>query len=268
MRRFYTFLLLLTCAACDMQQDIEVAMPAHTPITFVECYLEPGAPIRALATQSVAFFDSAEVAPADDLDIIIFRNGEQVHLKNEYQVDSLHNNIFNYISKDTVRYDRSSRWEMVVYRQEKEIARSEARFLPKPVIKDISYTLGADSLIALEIELEDNAAEENYYRLRVYAKGEFPGSGFSSLWTDEAAKGGTLRLHTGFSVKTPNDVLHITVYQVDKPYYTYLKSLQKAFDANYNPFAQPANIESNLQGEAMGVFTAVTGTTQTLTIIR
>lgn len=268
MRKFYSFLLLLTFAACSMQEDIEVDLPAHTPISFIECYLEPGVPIRALATESVGFFEKLELAPADDLQIHLYRNGEQIQLVNEYLVDTVHNNVFNYLSSHVIEYDQNSSWELVVHRQEQEIARGETRFLPKPEIEKIGYTLGNDSLIALQVTLKDNPAEANYYRIRARAKGAFAANGYEGIWTDEAAKEGKLKLNTGFKLKTPNDTLVITLYQLDKGYYTYLRSLQKAFDANYNPFAQPANIESNLQGEAMGVFTAVSGTTEMVYIAR
>lgn len=268
MHKALLFFLLLLGAACSMQQDIEVNLPAHTPIPFVECYLEPGVPARVLATQSVAFFEKLEVAPEDDLNVRLYRNGEEILLKDEYLVDSTHNNVFNYISSDTVHYDQTSQWELVVHKEEKEIARGEARFLPRPEIEKINYTLGADSLIALEIKIKDNPEEKNYYRVRIYAKDEFPGSGFNVLYTDEIARGGTLTVHTGLTLRTPNNGLVVSVYHLEESYYTFLRSLQKAFDANYNPFAQPANVESNLQGEAMGVFTAVSGVTELVYVDR
>jgi hypothetical protein len=268
MHRSLLFFLLLLGAACSMQQDIEVDLPAHTPITFVECYLEPGVPARVLATESVSFFEKLELAPADDLDIRLYRNGEEIPLVNKYLVDSSHNNVFNYISSDTVHYDQNSHWELVVHKQEKEIARGEARFLPKPEIDTISYTLGADSLIALEIKIRDNPDLENFYRVRIHAKDEFPGNGYNGLYTDEIAKGSILTIRTGLTLRTPNNGLVVTVYHLEESYYTYLRSLQKTFDANYNPFAQPANIESNLQGEAMGVFTAVSGVTKLVYVDR
>lgn len=260
--------LLLLTSACEMQQDIEVKVPAHEPVTLIECYLEPGAPARILATKSVAFFDSVELVPADDLQISLFENGQPIQLENKYQGDSVYYNVFNYISSHKVNFDENARWELVVRRQEEEIARGTAQFLPKPKIKSINYQLSADSLLSLEIEVEDNPLQENYYRLRVRTMDMIPSSGFRGLWNDQTASGNTLKLNTGPGLKAKTDTIIISLYHIDKSYYTFMRSVQKAYDANYNPFAQPANLESNLRGPAMGIFTAVSAVHDTIYLQR
>ncbi len=255
--------------ACDMQQEIEVDLPAQTPVTLIECYLEEGFPARALATESVAFFDSVEIKPADDLQITLLQGNRQISLTNAYEIDTLFHDAFNYTSTDTIEYEENSVWEIVVSRQDTEVARGFTRFLPKPVVKNINYTLNAhDSLISLQVLVEDNPNQENFYRLTMYPDGFNPSSGYKGIWSDQAASGNIIQMNTGFSFKATMDQLVVTIYHIDKPYYTFLESLQKASEANYNPFAQPANIESNLEGEAQGVFTAVSAVTYYLQLKR
>lgn len=264
-------ILLLTAffaSACSMQQEIEVDLPQHNSVTFIECYLEAGVPARALATQSVSFFDSLEVKPADDLQFTLYRNGEQINLKNEYEVDEFHQTVYNYISSDNIEYDAHAHWELVVHRQEKEIARGSTRFLSKPVIKHINYSLTADSLLAVEVKIEDDPGQENFYRLSIHSQGRKSDDGFKGVWNDNTAANGVLKLSTGYAIKAYSDSVSVSVYHIDREYYDFLHSLQKAYEANYNPFAQPSNIESNLRGEAMGVFTAVAGTTEVIYVKR
>ena len=252
--------------ACNMHQDIVVDLPQHTPVTFVECYLEPGAPARVLATQSVAFFDSVEIKPVDGLDIHLYRNGELVPLTNTYQIDSFYHSAYNYVSSEEIEYDANAVWELIVHREEKEIARAVTKFLPKPIIKGTRYTLSADSILSLEIQVADDPGQDNYYKLYVHHKGMLPSSGFKGIWTDQAAENGMLNLKTGPEFRLKNDSVVVSLYHIDKAHYNFLRSLEKASNANYNPFAQPANIESNLKGEAMGLFTTLSSTTYTIKV--
>lgn len=271
MRAILIFLLPLffLATACDMQQEIEVDLPHQAPVTLIECYLEEGLPARALATKSVAFFDSAEIVPANDLDISLLQGNRQIQLVNAYAVDSFYNNAYNYISPDTIRYEENSVWEIIVSRQGQELARGMSRFLPKPRVKNINYSLNSkDSLLSVQVQIEDDPAQENYYRLTVYNYNFDPSSGYKGIWSDQTASGNIIKMNTGFKLKAAHDVVVVMVYQIDKAYYTFLESLQKASEANYNPFAQPANIESNLQGDAQGVFTAISGTRHLLHLKR
>lgn len=271
MRTILIFLLplVLVAAACEMQQEIEVDLPPQAPVTFIECYLEEGLPARALATQSVAFFDSAEVVPANDLEISLSQGNRQIQLTNAYSIDSFYNNAYNYISPDTIQYEENSVWEIVVRRQGQELARGVSRFLPKPRVKNINYSLQSqDSLLSVQVQIEDNPAQENYYRLTIHNIDFDPSSGFMGIWSDQTASGNLIQMNTGFKLKAVKNVMVVTVYQIDKAYYTFLESLQKAAEANYNPFAQPSNVISNLQGDAQGVFTAVSGSSHHLQLKR
>ena len=263
-----SMLTALLASACSMQQEIEVDLPQHNSLTFIECYLEEGVPARALATQSVSFFDSLEVKAADNLQFTLYRNGEQINLTNEYEVDEFHQTVYNYISSANIDYDEHAQWELVVHRQDKEIARGSTRFLSKPVIKQINYSLTADSLLSVEVKIEDNPVQENYYRLSMHSQGRKSDDGFNGVWNDNTAVDGVLKLSTGYSIKAYSDSVYVSVYHIDREYYDFLHSLKKAYEANYNPFAQPANVESNLQGEAKGVFTAVAGQTEVFYVKR
>lgn len=272
MRSLYCLFILLPGllgGACSMQQDITIDVPPHTPVTFVECYLEPGQPARALATKSVGFFEGVEIEPANNLQLYLYHNGVPFSLANTVVIDSSQREIYNYNAAYEIAHDTSSQWELVVHQDEREIARSSARFLSKPKISDILYSVGAvDSIVSVEVHVADDPQQDNFYRLRVKWKGSSRGGGFEGIWTDQSASGGKIKLNAGAALKAYNDTILVSVYQIDEAYYTFLRSLEKARDANYNPFAQPANVEGNLKGEAIGIFTAMSGTTEIIVLDR
>lgn len=268
-KRYFLWLsVLAVLSSCSMQEEVDIDLPTHTPVTLIECYLEPGQPAKALATRSLGYFDESEVAAANDLRISLHHKGRSIHLVNSYVVDSARRIAYNYYSTDTILYLEGASWEMIVSDKEKEIARGTATFLSKPVIKSIDYTIDAQDNIVLDILLEDNPASEDYYRVLLHQGGSPAWGDFDGLWTDEKAKDGVLKIITGQNVLLYGGWVAVSVYHLDKSHYEFIRSLDKARDANYNPFSQPANIRSNLVGESMGVFTAVSGIVDTVHIKR
>lgn len=255
-------------AACSMQEEVDIDLPEHTPVTLIECYLEPGQPARALATKSLGYFDDLEAAAENGLQISLHTNGRSIHMVNQLVVDSLRRVSYNYYSEDTISYQEGTSWEMIVWNNEQEIARGTASFLPKPALRKIDYVLDAENKVSLQLEVEDNPATEDFYRVMLHLDGSPPWGHFDGLWTDVKAEGGTLKITTGHQVEMFGDQLYVSVYRLDKNHYDFIQSLKKAYDANYNPFAQPANLESNLTGESTGVFAAISVTRDTLYIKR
>ncbi|WP_161622720.1 DUF4249 family protein [Cesiribacter andamanensis] len=251
-----------------MHQEMEVELPPHAPITFIECYLDPEAPLRAIATNSLPFFDSLEISAADDLDIYLRQGQQEYKLQNGYAIDSVNRAAYNYQADDTVRYQEGEVWELVVWRQEEEIARGKSTFLSKPQIKNIAYTISPDSLLSLAITLKDNPATENFYRITILQGEEFGYNRrtFEGIWTDQFAEGEELTLHIGSLVRVWATSVCIRVDHLEEGYYSYLRSIEKANEANYNPFAQPANVESTLQGTARGIFTTISCTKEILVV--
>ncbi|WP_224995576.1 DUF4249 family protein [Cesiribacter sp. SM1] len=271
MAPFRTLLCLVPIAlmaACSMQEEVDIDLPGHTPVTLVECYLEPGQPARALATKSLGYFDDLEAAAENGLQISLHSGGRSINLVNRLVVDSVRRVSYNYYSEDTISYQEGVSWEMIVWNNEKEIARGTASFLPRPVFRKIDYALDAEGKVSLELEVEDNPATEDFYRVMLHLEGSPPWGHFDGLWTDANAAGGVLKITTGHQVEMFGDRLFVSVYRLDKNHYEFIESLKKAYDANYNPFAQPANLESNLVGESTGVFTAISLTRDTLQIRR
>lgn len=252
-----------------MHQNMDIELPAHEPVTLIECYLTPGNSIKAIATRSVSFFDEVEVRDADDLSIWVYQPGQEIQLTHGLFVDSVQQAAYNYFSlDDTVHYAEGESWQMVVRRGEEEIARGTTKFLPQPVIKNISYNIRPDSLISVSVTLQDSPNTTNYYRVMLFQDGSPPWGHFDSIWTDQYAEGEELTIHIGPHVELWGDWLDVRIDHIDEGYYKFLNSLGKASSANYNPFAQPANIESNLEGKAFGVFTAISRTTERVMVER
>ena len=268
MRNFLVAIsILFSMLGCSMQQEMEVVLPAQEPVILVEFYLSPDQPLKAVATRSVGFFDDLELVHANDLRVRVNHKGQEYPLTQVTFVDSIQRAAYNYISiEDTVRYAEGDTWEMVVRKGEEEIARGSTRFLPKPQIKEVDYSVSEDSIISLSIKLADPPEQQNYYRVMLFQPGSPPWGHFDGIWTDQFSQNGELTIHIGPHVKLGGATLVVQVDHLEEGYYNFLHSLDKASNSNYNPFAQPANIESTLEGKAVGVFTAISRTTEQLQI--
>lgn len=73
--------LLALLSACDMEKDIEVDLPDHAPQLVVECYLEPGKPLRATVLESSGYFDEPVPPLVPDARVYITHNGQRVELE-------------------------------------------------------------------------------------------------------------------------------------------------------------------------------------------
>ena len=266
--RFQQFLLLIlpvVLLACEMKQDVELDLPAVKQEVIVECYLEPGGEYRALVTKSLDFFESTQLEGVDTAQIIISSGEEEIALWNLRQADTLYNKVFNYWHSDTVEYKEGKEYQISISLNGETIVSGKTRFLPKATIKDISFSFDTDTTAAAQIKIEDNNPDKkNYYRVVIRGTNPKHAPTYDEIWTDETAQDGVL------TVKTPAVFIAgwgpaVNIFHIDEKYYRFLKSVQQARDANYNPFMQPSTIQSTLDG-ATGVFTALSLSTDTVVV--
>lgn len=255
-------LMLAFMAACDMQQDITVNLPPHKEIFVVECFLEPGQEHQALMTKSVNFFEGKWLEGIDGAEIIISSIDGDRTLTNLNKTDTLYYKVFNYYHPDEVVYEEGKEYQITVKYGDEVQASGKTRFLPKVDIEDVYFRQNADSLLATYVEIADNPDEDNYYKVVLKMAGDRTGTNYEGVWDDLDAKDGTLTVHTTH-ILPPGGPVVVNVYHIDKQYYEFLKSVTQAREANYNPFTQPATIQSTLDG-AVGVFTAISLTSDTV----
>lgn len=258
-------LLFFAVAACDMQQDVEVKLPPHEETVVVECYLEPGQPHQVLVTKSLDFFEGKWLEGVDSAEVQISSVDEIRTLRNRNITDTSFHKVFNYYHPDTVVYEEGKEYQISVkYGNELRVS-GKTRFLPKAEIERIYFRQNKDSLMAAYVEIADQPDEENFYKVVLRSPGDKTGTNYEGAWDDSGARDGKVRVSTEH-ILPHNMNVSVHVYHIDKKYYEFLKTLEQAIQANYNPFTQPANVQSALDG-AVGVFAAISVSSDTVRAI-
>lgn len=255
-------LLPALLAACEMQQNVNVQLPPHEETLVVECYLEPGQEHQALVTKSLSFFDGKWLEGIDGAEVIISSVDEERHLINLNKTDTLFYKVYNYYHPDEVVYEEGKEYRITIKDGDEVKASGKTRFLPKVAIENVYFRQNADSLLATYVEIADDPAEDNYYKVVLKMAGDRTGTNYEGVWDDSGAKDGILTAYTTHLLPPSGEVV-VNVYHIDKQYYEFLKSVKQAREANYNPFTQPATVQSTLDG-AVGVFAAISLTSDTV----
>lgn len=250
--------------SCEMQEDVNIELPSHEGELIVECYLEPGKPYRALVSRSLDFFESDKLEGVNGAVVKISTPDGPIELLNFVETDTLYKKVYNYGHQDSVGYEEGAEYQLTVEVDGQLSVAGRTRFLPKVSFGDYNFKFGADTMAAMLLEVEDNPLEENYYRLVL--RGTQPGMGttYDVLLTDEDASNGKLKIYTPYILKEGWQVV-VNLYHIEKTYYNFLKSVLKARETNYNPFMQPATLESGLEGST-GIFTTISLSSDTIMI--
>lgn len=259
-------LLSVLSIACERQSEVELDLPPHEGELIVECYLEPGKPYRALVSRSVDFFESEKLDGVNGAVVKISSPEGPVELSNFVDADTLYKKVFNYGHQDSVKYAEGAEYQLTVEIDGKLSVSGRAKFLPKVSFGGYHYKYGADTMAALFLGVDDNPSEENYYRLVLRGTQPEYGTTYDELFSDKDFNG-RLDIHTPYILKDGWTVV-VNLYHIDQTYYNFLKSVKKARDTNYNPFMQPASLESGVEGGegTTGIFTALSLTSDTVRI--
>lgn len=263
--KYLILTLLFSAMGCQMQQDIDVELPPHQQELVVECYLEPGEPYRALVTHTTSFYEETTVAVVDTAEVLIYAADEDRKLRPINSIDTSYNKIFNYWHPNNVVYEEGKEYQISISVKGEVKATGKTRFLPKANILKFEQKADSDSMASVFVHIDDNPEEENYYRLMMRGTNPQAGYTYDGVWTDEEAVNGTLVAYTPYLFVRGWSNVVVNLYHIDKDYYEFLKSIRQARDANYNPFMQPASIQSTLEG-ATGAFAAISLTSDTISI--
>ncbi len=278
MKKYITGLLAaLALGACNLEKEIDLALPAYDGQPVVECYLEPGKPFRLLLTRSYGFFDPFGLDSAfldrtliDGAVVTIAYNGRIDTLANTLSAEFMPLKIFNYTGRNLVPATPEVVYELrIVLPDGKEIT-GKTVMLPKVPIDSIKveWSPQRDTLARVLTYITDDRSQENFYRrmLNYGTLDSLPDQDF--LATDRIAQTEIIAFGSAYEL-TEGDTVINTLYHITKDYYDFLESVQLAVFGNQNPFAQPARIKSNVSGSAnpLGIFTCLVYDRDT-TIIR
>lgn len=253
--------------ACNLEQEIEIELPAYQSQYVVECYLEPGQPFTLLLTRSDAYFNPFPIEENQFLENILVEGAtvtikykdETVVLDNGLFFDPVTLKLFNYGSQVVVPEDYEAVFELSIQTPEGETFTSTTQLLPKVPIDSIVVQFNeTDTLARVLTYLTDDRNQSNYYRRMLHQttldsipQQDFPVS-------DRISESETIVFGTAYDYAVGDTVIN-SIFHITQEYYDFLISVQGAIGSNGNPFAQPGRILSNVEGASnpLGIFTGI-----------
>lgn len=261
----YLFTFALTSCG-GLEKEIELEIPIYESELVVECYLEPGQPFNLLLTKSAAYFDPfPDVGPEylesileQNADVTIEHNGQVYELQNGLFFNSQTLKLNNYQSSAPVPNDLENDFTLNISMKDGRKITGRTRILPKVPIDSVvvEFNEEVDTLARVLTYLTDDPAQDNYYRRQLHYStlDSIPDQDFTT--NDDFVDEGKLLFGTGFEFEE-QDTVFTTIFHIDREYFDFLESIFFAVDANGNPFGQPSAINSNVEGDGIGIFTGL-----------
>lgn len=254
--------LLFIMGACNLEKDIEVELPPHTPQLVLECYLEPGKPVRALVTETSGYFDSPELPVVPRANIVItHNNSRQIKLTfSPFQDDST-KKYYTHRSSEVITGKPGDVYTIEVTDEQNRKLTGTTTMMPRVEIDSAEYRYNQKEEAFLLVNFKDDANQRNFYRFTARKRSE---SNWSTEFTstDELTNGIPVTYGTAFDF-AKGDTAFVSLFHIEEKYYNYLESVSDARRSNGNPFAQPGRIKSTVQG-GIGVFTNLAISRKTL----
>jgi len=257
-------------AACNLEQEVDIALPAYDSRPVIEAYLEPGKPFRLLITRSDGYFDafpSIDNFPQgllyDSAQVVITHQGVNYDLENQLAFDPKAGKLYNYVASGTVPENVGEPFELFILFPDGTEAFAQTALLPRVPIDSVVIEfpegdMPEDTLArALTYFTDDPGQQVNFYRRMLHA-GSLDSLRQDFVVDDQAVDDSLIVFGTGFAYAEGDTVIN-TLYHITEPYATFLRSLDAAVSANGNPFGQPSPIISNIEGSAnaLGIFTGL-----------
>jgi hypothetical protein len=257
MKRFHLLLILIlsiaVLPACDLEQDIEVNLPYHEPRIVVECYLQPGKPYRMTVMESTGYFNSPKPVVVTDAEIFITYNGRKIKLSYRPMVSKTTKLFHTHSSHEIMRGKPGDIYGLEITDGKGRKVTGFTKILPVVPIEAVEWKFNEKEKAYLLTSFQDNANEQNYYRYMTHQDSLHTSPLRSFVLSDHLTNGKRISLGSNYDYDR-NDTLIVSLFHIEKQYYDYIKSTEDAKSANGNPFAQPANIKSSIQG-GIGIFT-------------
>jgi len=254
-RKFlYLLLPLLTLfCSCDLQKDIEVDLPAYAPQLVVECYLEPGLPHRLTVLESSSYFETPQPIVVDDAQVYITHNGKRTEVPYKPTYNESSGRLYTHVSEAVMNGKPGDVYGLEGTDDKGRIVTGFTTILPQVPIDTIEWKFNEKEEAYLLTSFQDNPNTADYYRYFVHqdSLNTDPNQNFTS--SDNLSSNKRMSYGSGFDYQR-GDVVIITLFHIEKQYYDFLNSTSNARNANGNPFAQPAQIKSSVQG-GIGIFT-------------
>ncbi|GAB3539664.1 hypothetical protein GCM10027443_36550 [Pontibacter brevis] len=250
---YFLLPLLAIFYGCDMDKDINIELPAHTPQLVVECYLEPGKPYRIAVQESASYFDAPTPPLVPDAKVLITHNGRRIELTYKPKLDNLTGFLYTHSSHEIMNGKPGDIYGLEVTDGKGRRVTGFTTVLPSVPIDTVEWRFNDEGKAILLTSLKDDPNTDNYYRYMTHRDSVTHDSDREFVSTDKLNNGKRITFGSNFRYER-GDTLIVTLFHIEKQYYDFLASADNAKDANGNPFAQPSRIRSSVQG-GIGIFT-------------
>ncbi|QCR21260.1 DUF4249 domain-containing protein [Pontibacter sp. SGAir0037] len=253
------FLYSLFCSigillsACDMEQEITINLPAYTPQLMVECYLEPGIPLRATVLESMSYFDAPQSELLTDVEVYITHNGKRIKLNYKPTYVAVQDKYYTHRSREIMTGKPGDVYTLEVIDSKGRKVTGTTTILPKVPIDTVEWRFNSKEEALLLASFQDDAKTPNFYRFMVHRDSLTSGSDRDYVTNDNLNNGTMVTFGTAYKYAKGNTLL-VSVYNIEEQYYHFLNSTAEAKNANGNPFSQPSVLRSTVKG-GYGVFT-------------
>lgn len=260
-------LFLCSClfsTSCNLEKEIDIQLPNYENEVFVECYLVPNEPFRLLITQTTPYFDNLTLDnPLFSESFLL--NGAQVSLSqglnkyeltNTIQIDPDNQKFFNYSNASLVEYNTEDSFFLDIILPDGNQITASSIFLDTVRLDSILVQFDQkDSLARILTYFKDFPNETNFYR-RVLMLGNESEEPIQDFITDDLFIDSIFVFGSGY-IFNPGDTVYHSIFHLTEDYHNFLESVQQAIDGSTNPFGVPSPLQSNLTGDAQGVFTCI-----------
>jgi len=255
-KSLYIIMMVLCFVSCNRTKNITVPLPGFNSQPVVECYIEPGQPYRLALTESVSYFAAPTLPIIPHALVLITHNGITDTLKFQAIPDSLDGKAYNYIGDTSVKvpFDYNTPFTLYIKDSLGRVLTAITTILPPVMMDTIKFQFNSLGRAITIINFKDDPATKDYYRYLVVVDPKSFLEKGDIVFSDEYFQ--TTEAVIASQVTVERGMIYVTLMHLTSDYYNFLTSINNAINANGNPFAQPATIQSNING-GIGIFTGL-----------
>lgn len=250
--KWWAVLAWLALIACQRTQDMVIPIPNYTPELVVECYLEPeGFPLLTLS-QSSGYFEPILDPLYDKAQVILSHQGLEDTLRRFRFVNPFTQKVYNFVGLRPIAYDTNATFRLKVVDSAGRVLTGFTTFPTKATIKQLSIDKVGDRWEVKGLIPTPPKGRDRFYRV-IFNAGSITKPSLADVTLDSrdfVAR--DLLFFSGYRFSS-GDTAILRTTAITQGYYNFLTSLRAAQSANGNPFAQPAVIQSTVEG-GLGVF--------------
>jgi len=261
-----TLSLALLLSGCDLEKDIDVDLPGHASQLVVECYLEPGEPIRASVLESAGYFDEVQPPLVPDAEVYVTQHGKRIMLTYNPTLSRQSNRFYTHTSSEIMTGKPGDIYSIEVQDGKGRKATGFTTIIAPVPIDTIAWRFNEEGNALLLTTFADAPGTRNFYRYMTHRNRLQDGYDRSFTASDALTDGKRVSYGSAYDY-APGDTLIVSLFHIEEQYYNFLNSVADAKNANGNPFVQPSRIKSSVQG-GVGIFTNLAYDRKTVVISR